>query len=256
MALRVVYSYLKRNMPPALSFKLRSLKSGLVDSEMRSLKRLASQFGRPQTCAIDVGANSGLYSGMLAQYFPLVIAIEPNPHCVTYLQSVLPEKCKVIQCAASDTAGTTVLRVPIAGGASETTRGTIAEKNRFSDLKIDGVDEVQVKTGKLDDLIASEIPDGSRISLVKIDVEGHEFTTLKGAKELLTRHRPALYIELESRHGTRTNDVVQYLKELKFSVYAYSSGKYIRDHRFDTVAGFAGNLDDEGSVNLTFFPDN
>jgi hypothetical protein len=38
------------------------------------------------------------------------------------------------------------------------------------------------------------------VSLIKIDVEGHEYSVIEGAAKTITSSRPALLIEIEQRH--------------------------------------------------------
>jgi FkbM family methyltransferase len=41
---------------------------------------------------------------------------------------------------------------------------------------------------------------GGRPAFIKIDVEGHEFEVLEGARETVSAHRPVLLVECETRH--------------------------------------------------------
>jgi hypothetical protein len=52
----------------------------------------------------------------------------------------------------------------------------------------------QVRVQRLDDIPSIQaIP---KISALKIDVENYEYQVLKGAEEILKRHRPLIYCEL------------------------------------------------------------
>jgi hypothetical protein len=52
-----------------------------------------------------------------------------------------------------------------------------------------------VQKRPLDDFALSDV------SFIKIDVEGHEESVLRGAHRLLSEQRPSLLIELEERHN-------------------------------------------------------
>ena len=52
----------------------------------------------------------------------------------------------------------------------------------------------EVSLARLDDVLGGE---GPPISLVKVDVQGHELEVLRGAQALVSRHRPALILEHE-----------------------------------------------------------
>lgn len=56
-----------------------------------------------------------------------------------------------------------------------------------------GDDGVRVETRTLDGLLASE---HGRVSLIKIDVEGHEKEVLEGARHVITRDKPVIFIEI------------------------------------------------------------
>ena len=128
---RVARDWLKQRLPPIVSYRMRLAKSLLIDREMWQLRNLAAGRGGPGRMAIDVGANVGLYAGILSRYFDRVIAVEPHPGCARYMRDVLPGNCFVVEKAASSSRGSAKLRVPDTGrGVPETTRGTISERNQ------------------------------------------------------------------------------------------------------------------------------
>jgi FkbM family methyltransferase len=66
-----------------------------------------------------------------------------------------------------------------------------------------------VPAQRLDDIIA--IQDLPAIHAIKIDVENFEYHVLKGAENLIRRHKPLIYCELWSNE--KRNDTIRYLKE-------------------------------------------
>ncbi|MGS0748883.1 FkbM family methyltransferase [Halpernia sp. GG3] len=56
----------------------------------------------------------------------------------------------------------------------------------------------EVKVQTLDSWILDK--NISKIDLIKIDVEGNEMKTLRGAKESISRFKPILLVEMEQRH--------------------------------------------------------
>src|SRR5207244_2913504 len=86
---------------------------------------------------------------------------------------------------------------------------------------LDGVggEPVSVRVRPLDAFL--DEAGASRVDLIKIDVEGAEMMVLRGAKQTLQRHRPAIIIELieellESM-GTSSDEVSRFLAELGYA---------------------------------------
>jgi Iap family predicted aminopeptidase len=67
-----------------------------------------------------------------------------------------------------------------------------------------------------------------------MDVQFHELEVLKGATKTLTNNDPVLCIECAQRNEKEinyTNEIIQYLKELKYSI----TGKYIKEIFFKKI---------------------
>ena len=61
------------------------------------------------------------------------------------------------------------------------------------------VEKVEIQMVALDEFAKEK--KWSKIDVVKIDVEGHEFDTIKGCKEILKAIKPVFIIEIELRHA-------------------------------------------------------
>lgn len=207
----VVRDWLKRSLPPKLGYRLRVLKALMVDGELRTFAKVARAYGADDAVALDVGANVGIYAAILSRRFGQVICFEPNPVCREYLRKVLPANCLLLETALSDQEGVAELRVPIFNDRSETTLGTISAANAF-----DGPTQTfPVRIRPLDAVIREIEPQLiGRITLLKLDVEGHELSVLRGARSLLSGERPAVVAELEARHGTPVQEVLTLLEGL------------------------------------------
>lgn len=173
-------------------------------------------------CAVDVGAHIG---SMLADIVRLApqgrhTAVEPVPVKAAGLRRRFPS-VQVIEAATSDQPGTATFHIDV-------------NRPGFSGLHepVEGVDierlDVQVVT--LDDALSSV----DRLDFMKIDVEGAELPTLRGAVRLLRRFQPDLLFEcapdsqLEPFGYTRT-DLFQYLTEAGYAVYSMVDFVYGRD---------------------------
>jgi FkbM family methyltransferase len=145
-----------------------------------------------QMTAIDIGANSGAYSYCMLKYSSKVIAFEPNKDLWQRLRRLLGAKVQLEDAALSDNAKTATLRVD----RHNTGVATIEEKNSL--ICVEDHSEVASRTVNTRTLDSFDL---SNISLIKIDVEGHEEAVIEGARETIARNRPVLIIESEDRHN-------------------------------------------------------
>jgi FkbM family methyltransferase len=137
--------------------------------------------------AVDVGAWYGPWTYWLSRRVERVVAFEPNPGVADVLERTVRSNVRIVRAAASADVGTATLTLP-AGGKGTEGRASL-EGLEDSDRT------VSVPTMRVDDL------DVDDVVFVKIDVEGHECTALRGAEKLLDRWHPVLAVEIEERHG-------------------------------------------------------
>ena len=143
---------------------------------------------------LDVGANNGLYSILAAKARPDVrcVAFEPFPAALDVLRrnitlNGLVERVTIHDVALSDSAGVTTMYIPDQGhGLLETSATLEPEFQPFAEKR-------EVRRVRMDDIA---LP-GS-VSLIKVDVEGHETAFLRGATALLDRDRPIIFAEMMS----------------------------------------------------------
>lgn len=142
--------------------------------------------------AIDVGANMGAYSYYMAKYSQSVIAFEPNKDLWIHLRHILGPDFRIEGTALSGESTTATLRID----KHNTGVATIEDKNDLSCVADKSV--VVSRTVETRTLDSYEI---SNVSMIKIDVEGHEEAVLRGAKDTIKRSRPVFIIESENRHN-------------------------------------------------------
>lgn len=137
----------------------------------------------PGDVVLDVGANIGWYSLVLARAAPAgvdILAFEPDPDNFALLQANLAAnaaRCVTpIRAAAGPTANRERLYRYDHGNAG-----------RHSLLPIHGGDSVDVETVRLDDTWDQQGFGDRPLKLIKIDVEGYELAALRGAPQLLAR---------------------------------------------------------------------
>lgn len=174
--------------------------------------------------AIDVGAHGAKYTAILSIYARRVLALEPIPHLVRGLRSFSFPNVEILEAAASETAGTVTLYIPRMNDALAT---PLASLNRDSLVDGSGFETIEVETVRLDDLCEGPV------DFIKIDVEGHEVSVLRGARRLLETYRPSILAEANSREDL--GRLVTHAAEIGYRV------AYINDGRFH---GPTTDLDD------------
>jgi FkbM family methyltransferase len=158
------------------------------DPELRILRYLND----PEKCSVDVGANTGVYTFFLRKYSSICHAIEPNPHLAELLMRSFSSDVHVFEGALSDQNGETTLSIPIIGEKESPGLASVEHSNQLAETF--EVNTLKVPTMKLDDM------DISTVGFIKIDVEGHELSVLKGGEQLLDRDGPNIIVEAEDRH--------------------------------------------------------
>ena len=168
-------------------------------------KRLA--FEREiQTGAVtyDIGANVGYFSLLAARLAGpegLVYAFEPLPRNTAYLKKHIAinalDNIELVEAAVSDHSGEAHFDL----GASSA-MGHLTETGGIA-----------VRMVSLDEMLAAgemRPPD-----YMKVDVEGAEYEALKGARQLLTRYKPVLFLDTHQREAHLPT--IELLKELGYA---------------------------------------
>jgi FkbM family methyltransferase len=154
---------------------------GLQERELSYLLQAKSP-GRRRF--VDVGANWGSYTVLLAPSFAHTDAFEPIIRCAAALEkyaALRGGRIHVHPCALSDVNDTLALLVPEDGVVDASGRSRIVETGDSS--------TVDISARTLDSFGFDDV------DLVKIDVEGHERSVIAGARETLLRCKPTLVVE-------------------------------------------------------------
>lgn len=163
--------------------------------------------------SFDVGANIGEYTYWLEKIIPSssIYAFEPNKLVYKMLKSSFP-KVNHINMALSDKAGIRELTILIIGNSVYDTRSSL-EQNIEPGMT--GAHKQKVDVMTIDTFISEKKL--TKIGFIKIDVEGHEFSLLKGAKHLLMRDMPVLLVEIEQRHHQfNINKIFKFILEFGY----------------------------------------
>ena len=143
----------------------------------------------------DVGANIGFYSWLLKSVAPdlEIVLFEPLPANIAMIRETLRgcsfADVSLVAAGASDRSGETMLRIDALAGATssiEVNQPTFEERHFGVSSRLEAI-----RIRSIDD----ERPNHGPIDLMKIDVEGHEASALRGAQRTITSDQPVLFIE-------------------------------------------------------------
>ena len=177
--------------------------------EIYHLRRLL----RPGAVILDVGANVGYYSLVLAHFLQqdcTIYAFEPNPHtyeCLTRNIALngMGDVIHARHLGLSDCAGEAAFSEPVGNsGATTLVEGHgVAVSTLDSFVRANGI---------------------ARVDLIKIDVEGMERPVLEGGRRLLeSTPTPMVLIEVNPptlrRAGTSPEDLIDDIRGLGFAIY-------------------------------------
>lgn len=163
----------------------------------------------PGWTAVDVGANLGFTTTMLASVVGpagRVLSFEPSPAVYAKLRKTV-EANGLSQ----------VVTFNLGCGSSRSVR-TLHAVNRSSgnaSMLGDGPAAVAVEVVCLDDV--DEVWERP-VSLIKIDTEGYEPEVLAGARRLIEKDWPILYLEMGGDYAASTRRSIELLSELGYGV--------------------------------------
>lgn len=191
----------------------RNLLEAIFDSLLDNLKQEFSS-----TTVLDVVANIGNHTCYFSSRFNTVIAFEPNDTVHPILQANI--NINKITNALVQKVGLSDNDANLA--FLENNDGNIGSSTFSESMALDILNNktLQVKNG--DDLIAKHFPE-HKISLIKMDIEGHELRALKGLRFTLEKHSPIVLFECHNMTGLQDEgqDIIEYLESLSYR-YFYS----------------------------------
>ncbi|MBZ5568034.1 MAG: class I SAM-dependent methyltransferase [Acidobacteriia bacterium] len=201
---------------------------------------------RPGMVFIDVGANIGLYTlfaATLVESRGTVLALEPSRREFRHLSDNLrlnaAHNVRALPLAASHLSSVTELLVAEAAHAGHNTLGGFAYDNVAAEAR------QPVSTTTLDSLVQEQRL--ARVDVIKIDVEGHEWFVLQGARDTLARFRPVLLLEVcepaLARQGCSGEKIRALLAEQGYVLLG-----------FDAVTGLPVPLVGESGANILAVP--
>ena len=199
------------------------LENESITDAMPLAKYLESQTG---AIAVDVGANRGYVTVALARNFDKVFAFEPDNKNRNSLEETLLNNAinnvTIVEAALSVNSNPAMLRVSNSHGHHT------LEVSHLTNV----IDSVQVNTVRFDEF--TEVQNINNVDIVKIDVEGHELSVLKGFGKMLHPHivKKIVFehsLSLSKVQGKNECEVIDFLNAAGYAVHTLSGEFVSRD---------------------------
>lgn len=192
---------------------------------------------------LDIGANIGITTIPLAQSKnkAIIYSFEPVPENIQALKRVVNffkvTNVKTFETALGDSCGKLKMITPVIKNVKMQGLSHIY-LHHAEEAFVNG-NQITVAVEKLDEI--EELVSAIKISAIKIDVENFEYFVLKGARNLLMKHKPLIYCELWKNE--KRNMTIDYLKELGYEIKIFDAGQLVKPG-------------DEDRINFFFIPAN
>lgn len=167
----------------------------------------------------DIGANAGFFSLLAAKRAGArgkVFAFEPEPRNADLLRRNAQmngfTQIKVIEKAVSDQSGSGTLFV-----ADNSGMHSLAASGRPGDV----VNQMKIEKVQVDQLVESgQLPPPN---VVKIDVEGLEYSVMRGMARTIEQHRPRIIYETDARRESgalkQEKDIERFLHNQHYEIF-------------------------------------
>jgi FkbM family methyltransferase len=218
----------KRAMTPSLFFGSRRIYvlsryylGRIYDHDLLFVRNLG-----PAPLLVDIGANAGQSALTMAQLSPhaRIVSFEANADNIADLKMVrrvLGARYEFHHKALSDRSGRRWLNVPVAGNAPVPGESSL-EDEVFEDegvrARIGAVSRIERQEVGLSTLDAYELP----ADFIKIDVQGHELSVIKGSMQTVRKHRPIFMIETNPRD---LHAIGRLLGDEGYDLWTYEPGR-------------------------------
>lgn len=154
--------------------------------------------------ALDVGANVGNHTLFFSKYFPRVISFEPNPRLF-----------KLLEYNTSDLKDVEIRKVGLSDRSVKRFL-SVPRNNSGGGAVTDSPGRLPIILEKLD----CQGLENKKVTLIKIDIEGHELKALKGGRGLIECNQPIIIIEQnEGEFLNGTSQSLDWLKQLGYAEF-------------------------------------
>lgn len=163
---------------------------------------------------LDIGANIGAISQMLAANGFEVIAFEPQPAIFNLLQKNFSGEA--YNCGLGDKEYLAAMP-----------RLRYEDRNNFGGISLDTtgiLGHISVPVKRLDSFNFEDI------GFIKLDVEGYEEKVLRGGEELIKKYKPILYVEDDREE--KSLSLRTYIRSLGYNIEEHSPPLYRKNNFF------------------------
>lgn len=200
------------------------------EKEFRYFMRLLP----PTGILLDIGANIGAMTAVLAQRFPRaeVIAVEPVPLNAAILRKVKVffglTNIELCETALGETEGEITMLTPLVDAAVMHGLSHVWQKP----ASVAPAAAFTVPITSLDQLLLQR---AGQITAIKIDVENFEYYVLRGGRQLLQKHHPIVFAELWNNE--KKAQCIKLMEELGYTVKIYRKG-VLTDYKEEDVLNY------------------
>lgn len=171
--------------------------------------QLVKKLVKSDSAVLDIGANIGYFTLLMARQAKRVYSFEPEPRNFQTLQKNIElnniKNAKLYNAAVTETSGTSTLYL------CDSNRGM--HRIYQSDWCKEGT--THVKTIRIDDIV-------DHADFIKIDVEGSELGVLKGMRKLLKERKSTVLMEFHPpsiiEYGAQPADIYDFVTSLGYAV--------------------------------------
>lgn len=198
--------------------------------EIKALNRLFNKLSLKNGIALDVGANIGNHTvGLFSKYFKRVLCFEPNPSVFSLL-TLNTSHLDNVECLNYGL-GSSVCQLPFRVNTTNLGASRIIQESSNSEK----FDEIIIDIFPLDDFQFSD-----PIELIKLDVEGHELSFLRGAQKTILSHNPIILFEenFENTDSSGNSLVIKQMKDWNYKFFVFQSNFHFGNNKFSRLLGY------------------
>jgi FkbM family methyltransferase len=181
---------------------------------------ILTKYCKKGTTAVDMGAYIGTHTMALVDGVGTkgkVVTFEPQPWAFNGIKKTLTKNgiknVKVVNAGLSDKKGTIKFCSDGSGSSSVCTERS-ANKKKWTevyDIPIVTLDSYKLKN----------------VSIMKVDVEGHELNALMGAKKTILSSKPVIVLEVWRKRTNRLNKIKEFMSSVQYKIEHISADDFI-----------------------------